>query len=134
MESVRRFIRQILRVKTLNFEYFRYRDVPRYKSLLHLLVQGLGSGNAIGIYVFISTAARVHSGPAIVLSALIVGLIAWIVGKSCRQKAASNIHGLRGRHMDPPKLFPQVAHALSTLRCKRAPLDLTIGVESNTDV
>ena len=42
---------------------------------------GLGSGSALGVYVLISTAARVHSGPAIALSALIVGLSTWIVGQ-----------------------------------------------------
>ena len=41
MESVRRFVGQVMRRKTLNFEQvLRCREVPRYKSLLHLLVQG----------------------------------------------------------------------------------------------
>ncbi|OQV22062.1 putative cationic amino acid transporter [Hypsibius exemplaris] len=49
----------------------------------------VGSGSALGIYVYISAAAKDHSGPAIVLSVLGVGVVSWIVGScyselSCR--------------------------------------------------
>ena len=42
----------------------------------------MGGGSALGVYVLVSAAAKNYTGPAIVLSALGVGVVSWIVGKA----------------------------------------------------